>query len=313
MSQWKILITDGLHRDGQALLNSVAQVDDRTGITAETLETVIGEYDAMIVRSRTQVAAALIERGQHLKVIGRAGVGVDNIDVEAAAARAVTVVNTPTATSRAVAEHTLALMFALARSLPRADAAMKNGQWIKKELVGIELYGKVLGIIGMGNIGRLVAQAAEALGIQVLGYDPFLPVDEIQERGAEPVSLEQLYSQADLISLHMPLNAETRGMINQQALEGMKPGVYLVCAARGGMIDESALLQALESGQVAGVGLDVFALEPPGQSELVTYPQVIATPHIAAQTAEAQTRAAVDIAEEVLAALRGDPLRWKVV
>ncbi len=283
------------------------------GIAAADLESAISEYDAMIVRSRTQVTAALIQRGRRLKVIGRAGVGVDNIDLKAAAARAVTVVNSPTATSRAVAEHTLALMFALARSLPRAAAAMKAGQWIKKELVGIELYEKVLGIIGMGNIGRLVAQAATALGAQVLGYDPYLPASEIKQHRAEPATLEQLFSRADFISLHMPLNAETRGMIDQQALQRMKPGVYLVCTARGGLVDERALLQALESGHVAGAGLDVFAVEPPGRSELIAHPQVIATPHIAAQTSEAQARAAIDIAQEVMAALRGDPLRWKVV
>lgn len=313
MSQWKILITDGLNHNGTAILKSVAQVDDRMGIAAADLESAISEYDAMIVRSRTQVTAALIQRGRRLKVIGRAGVGVDNIDLKAAAARAVTVVNSPTATSRAVAEHTLALMFALARSLPRAAAAMKAGQWIKKELVGIELYEKVLGIIGMGNIGRLVAQAATALGAQVLGYDPYLPASEIKQHRAEPATLEQLFSRADFISLHMPLNAKTRGMIDQQALQRMKPGVYLVCTARGGLVDESALLQALESGHVAGAGLDVFAVEPPGRSELIAHPQVIATPHIAAQTAEAQARAAIDIAQEVMAALKGDPLRWKVV
>lgn len=313
MSQWKILITDGLNHNGTAILKSVAQVDDRMGIAAADLESAISEYDAMIVRSRTQVTAALIQRGRRLKVIGRAGVGVDNIDLKAAAARAVTVVNSPTATSRAVAEHTLALMFALARSLPRAAAAMKAGQWIKKELVGIELYEKVLGIIGMGNIGRLVAQAATALGAQVLGYDPYLPASEIKQHRAEPATLEQLFSRADFISLHMPLNDETRGMIDQQALQRMKPGVYLVCTARGGLVDERALLQALESGHVAGAGLDVFAVEPPGRSELIAHPQVIATPHIAAQTSEAQARAAIDIAQEVMAALRGDPLRWKVV
>lgn len=307
------MITDGLNHNGTAILKSVAQVDDRMGIAAADLESAISEYDAMIVRSRTQVTAALIQRGRRLKVIGRAGVGVDNIDLKAAAARAVTVVNSPTATSRAVAEHTLALMFALARSLPRAAAAMKAGQWIKKELVGIELYEKVLGIIGMGNIGRLVAQAATALGAQVLGYDPYLPASEIKQHRAEPATLEQLFSRADFISLHMPLNDETRGMIDQQALQRMKPGVYLVCTARGGLVDERALLQALESGHVAGAGLDVFAVEPPGRSELIAHPQVIATPHIAAQTAEAQARAAIDIAQEVMAALRGDPLRWKVV
>jgi D-3-phosphoglycerate dehydrogenase len=240
-------------------------------------------------------------------------VGVDNIDLAAANTHGVTVVNSPLATSQAVAEHTLGLMLSLARSIPRGDAGMKSGQWLKKDLQGVEIRGKVLGVIGMGNIGSTVAQLAAALGMQVLGFDSLVSPADIQERGADPVTLGELYSRSDFITIHVPLNQETRNMINGQALGLMKRGVRLVCAARGGVIDETALLGALESGQVAGAALDVFRQEPPGVSALVTHPEVVATPHIGAQTVEAQSRAARDIAQEVLSALKGGPLRWRVV
>jgi phosphoglycerate dehydrogenase-like enzyme len=212
-----------------------------------------------------------------------------------------------------VAEQTLASMLALARQIPRADAAMKAGQWIKKELEGIELYGKVLGIVGLGHIGAEVARRAAAMGMSVLGHDPFIPEQVIRQRGADPAPLPELYARSDFISLHVPLTPETRGMVNGQSLGLMKRGVRLVCTARGGIIDETALLGALETGQVAGAALDVFAKEPPGLTALVAHPNVIATPHVSAQTAEAQARAAEDIAHEVLATLRGEALRWKVV
>ncbi len=313
MPTWKIMITDGLHPSGLAILRSVAQVDECTGISPEALLREIETYDALIVRSRTRVSAAVFEAAKSLKVVGRAGVGVDNIDLAAATTHGVTVVNTPLSTTLAVVEHTLALMFALAREIPRADAAMKAGQWLKAELEGIELQGKVLGIVGMGNIGSAVASRAAALGMTVLGYDALLPAEVIRQRGAHAVSLAELYARSDFISLHVPLSPETRGMINGQTLALMKRGVRLICTARGGIIDETALLGALESGQVAGAALDVFVKEPPGLTALVAHPRVIATPHIAAQTREAQERAAVDVAQEVLAALRGEPLRWRVV
>lgn len=313
MPTWNILIADGLSENGLEVLRPAAGVENCAGISAEELLENIGRFDALIVRSRTKVTAAVFEAGARLRVVGRAGVGVDNIDLAAAATNKVTVVNAPVSTSLAVAEQTLGLMFSLARSIPRADAAMKSGLWIKKELEGVELYGKVLGIMGVGNIGAAVAQRAAALGMTVIGYDPFLPGDAIQERGASPVSLNELYAQADFISLHMPLSPETRNLINGQALGLMKRGVRLICTARGGVIDETALLGALESGQVAGAALDVFAKEPPGLTALVAHPNVIATPHMSAQTSEAQTRAALDIAHEVLAALRNEPLRWRVV
>lgn len=313
MPEWKILIADGLEENGLALLRDVAEVEDRSGIGAGELLSTLGAYDALIVRGRTKVTAEILDAAGRLKVIGRAGVGVDNIDLTAASAHGVTVVNAPTSTTIAVAELTLALMLALSRQIPRADADMKTGQWTKNQLMGTELFGKTLGVVGMGNIGSSVAGRAACLGMVVTGYDALLSEEEIRNRGAAPVDLETLYRQSDFITLHVPLLPETRNMINGQTIGLMKRGVRLVCAARGGVIDETALLGALESGQVAGAALDVYASEPPGMHALVAHPQVIATPHIGAQTAEAQARAAADIAAEVLAALKGEPLRWRVV
>jgi D-3-phosphoglycerate dehydrogenase len=313
MPAYNILIADGLEGNGQAILHSSARVDDRSGISPEELLQVIQDYDALIVRSRTKVTPQVFEVAGRLKVVGRAGVGVDNINLEAAKARGVTVVNAPTSTSLAVAELTIGLMLAMVREIPRADAGMKQGAWRKKELGGMELHGKTLGILGMGRIGAEVGVRAAAFGMSVLGYDPLIPAGEITRRGAEPVSLDELYARSDFISLHLPLTGETRSMVGEQAFRRMKRGARIVCAARGGIIDEPALLAALQSGQVAGAALDVFASEPPGASALVRHPQVIATPHIGAQTAEAQSRAAEDIANEVLAALKGEPLRWKVI
>lgn len=312
MGNWKILVTDGLHEDGLAILRAGADLADRTGIHAEELLQIVGLYDALIVRSRTKVTASVLAAAPRLRVVGRAGVGVDNIDLAAARAQGVVVVNAPQSTSQAVAEHTLGLLLSLARQIPRADAAMKAGQWLKKDLQGVELKGKVLGVIGVGNIGRLVARYGSALGMIPLGHDPLVSAGQIQENGAEPVTLEELFARSDFITLHIPLTPETRGLINEHSISQMKRGVRLVCTARGGIIDEPALLAALESGQVAGAALDVFAQEPPVFSGLATHPGVIATPHIAAQTEEAQKRAAEDVAAEVLAALRGEPLRWKV-
>ena len=315
MTRWKILITDGLKPAGQAILSQEAEVDDRNGISAEELLAVIGNYDAVIVRSRTKITAEVLEAGApRLKVVGRAGVGVDNIDLEAAKARGIKVVNAPQASTNAVAELAIGLMFALARRLTEADASMKRGEWLKKHLTGTELHGKTLGVVGMGRIGSRVGALAKALGMEVIGYDPLIPAEEISRRGAQPVAtLPELYAQADVITLHVPLTPETRGMVNAEAFAQMKPGVMLICAARGGVIDEEALYHALESGQVGGAGLDVFATEPPGASPLVSHPRVVATPHIGAQTKEAQTRVATDIAAEVLAALDGKPLRWQIV
>lgn len=312
MSAWRILLTDGLEEIGQTILRQYAQVDERTGITAEELLQVIGEYDAMIVRGRTKVTAAVFEAGKSLKVVGRAGVGVDNIDLNAAKAHGVTVVNSPTATTLAVAELTLALMLAVVREIPRADAGMKAGKWLKKEMEGGELWKKTLGVIGFGRIGAAVAQRAAAFDMNILGYDPLIPAEEIKARGGKPVSFDELLAQSDIITLHIPLTADSRSLLNADAFGKMKTGVRIICAARGGVIDEDALLAALDSGKVAAAGLDVFSTEPPGLSPLVAHPRVVCAPHIGAQTAEAQVRAADDIANEVLAGLKGETLRWKV-
>lgn len=312
MTTYKILITDGLDASGQSILRQSAEVNDQSGISADDLLKIIPEYDALIVRGRTKVTASVMEAASRLKVIGRAGVGVDNIDLEAAKRHGVTVVNAPTSTSLAVAELTFGLLLALAREIPRADAAMKQGKWLKKELEGVELNGKTLGVIGFGRIGMEVGKRAAAFGMNVIAYDPLISEDEIKRRGAEPASLQDLYAWSDFISLHMPLTVDTRDMVGRQAFSQMKDGVRLVCAARGGIIDESALVEALNSGKVSGAALDVFGVEPPGLTEAVSHPRVIATPHVGAQTAEAQSRASEDIAHEVLSALRGESLRWRV-
>jgi D-3-phosphoglycerate dehydrogenase len=313
MSNWKVLITDGLSDKGIAVLSAAAQVDNKPDISADDLLKVAGEYDAFVVRGRTKVTTAVFEMATKLKVVGRAGVGVDNIDLTAARGHGVTVVNAPKSTSLAVAELALGMMFCLARMIPKADTTMKQGQWIKKQLEGVELNGKALGIVGMGNIGTAIAQKAKFLGMRTMGYDPLISAEEIKKRGAEPVPLAELYGKADFITFHLPLTPESKGMVNGQAFAQMKRGVRVVDAARGGIIDETALLGALESGQVAAAALDVFATEPPGLTALVAHPNVVATPHIGAQTEEAQDRAAEDIASEVLAALKGEPLRWKIV
>jgi D-3-phosphoglycerate dehydrogenase len=312
MTQYNILITDGLDETGQSLLRASAQVDDRNNISADDLLKAIPDYDGLIVRGRTKVTASVMEAASKLKVIGRAGVGVDNIDLEAAKKHNITVVNAPMSTTLAVAELAFGLMLALAREIPRADAGMKQGKWLKKELEGVELNGKTLGVIGFGRIGAEIGKRASAFGMNVIAYDPLISEDEIKRRGAEPVSVQDLYAWSDFISLHLPLNVQTRDMMGAQAFSEMKDGVRIVCAARGGIIDETELVKALNSGKVAGAALDVFSAEPPGLTEAVSHPRVIGTPHVGAQTIEAQSRASEDIAAEVLSALQGKELRWKV-
>jgi len=312
MPEYTVLIADGLAEDGQSILRNFARVDDFTAISPEKLLEVISEYDALIVRGRTKVTEQVFNAANKLKVIGRAGVGVDNIDLESAIAHGVVVVNAPLSTTLAVAELTFGLLLSLARSIPKADAGMKQGQWLKKDLKGVELNGSTLGVIGMGRIGTELCKRATAFGMKILGYDPYVYGEEIRQRGARPASLNDLYAQSDYISLHLPLTDDTRSMFNEKTFRQMKRGVRIVCAARGGIIDEPALLAALESGQVAGAALDVFDTEPPGASALIKHPNVIATPHIGAQTSEAQLRAGIDIANEVLAVLQNKSPRWKI-
>jgi len=314
MTSWKVLITDGLDENGKAILRRSVEVTDQPGISADDLLKVVDEFDALIVRGRTKVNAAVFEAGKKLKVVGRAGVGVDNIDLAAAKAKGVTVVNSPLATTTAVAELTLGLMLSAVRELPRADASMKAGKWLKKEFEGAELSGKVLGVMGFGRIGAAVAKRAAAFDMKVLGFDPLIPAEEIKKRGGQPVTMDELLKRSDMITMHLPLTADTKNMLNTGAFAKMKQGVYIICAARGGVIDETALLEALNSGKAAGAALDVLTVEPPTAElgALVGHAKLIVTPHIGAQTVEAQGRAANDISEEILAALEGKPLRWKV-
>jgi D-3-phosphoglycerate dehydrogenase len=312
MPNHKILISDGLDARGQSILRASADVDYRASTTAEELLNLIPNYDALIIRGQSRVTSDVIDVAPQLKVVGRAGVGVDNIDLEAAKKKNITVVNAPTSTTTAVAELAFGLLLAIAREIPRADATMKQGQWNKKQFEGVELNGKTLGIIGFGRIGIEVGKRAVAFGMNVVVYDPNVTEHELEHADAEPVSIQDLFAWSDFISLHLPLNVQTRDLIGPMALSQMKDGVRIISTARGGIINESALLDALNQGKVAGVALDVFEKEPPGLTELVSHPRVITTPHIGAQTAEAQSRAAEDIANEVMAALRGKSLRWKV-
>lgn len=313
MPNYKVLITDGLDERGQSILRAAADVDYHEKVAADDLIKLVSDCDALIVRGQSRVTSAVIEAGSRLRVIGRAGVGVDNIDLDAAKKHNVTVVNAPTATTVAVAELTFALLLAVARGIPRADTTMKQGRWAKKEFEGVELHGKTLGIIGFGRIGMEVARRAAAFGMSVIIYDPNVKEHELVHGNAEPVSLQDLFAWSDFISLHLPLNVQTRDLLGPLAFSQMKDGVRIISTARGGIIDEAALLDALNAGKVAGVGLDVFEKEPPGLTPLVSHPCVIATPHIGAQTVEAQARAAADIAQEVLSVLQGKTPRWKVV
>ena len=309
----KILVSDGLAEAGLQLLRSVGEVVSNPKITADEVIATLPEYHALVVRSRTKVNAKVIAAGSNLKVIGRAGVGVDNIDVAAAVAKGITVVNSPLAATVAVAEHTLGLMLALARLIPAADASLKQGKWEKSAFMGGELSGKTLGLIGLGRIGAMVANRAAAFGMKIIACDPYLNDAQISERGANPATQDAVIAQADYISLHLPLTSETQGMLGAAQFAAMKKGARLVCAARGGVVDEAALRAALDSGQVAGAALDVFADEPPKSGSIAEHPKVIATPHVGAQTHEAQTRAGIAIAEEVVAVLQGQEPRWRVL
>jgi len=309
---FKVLITDGLEKEGIEIINAAGEAVNKKGIEADELLQVIGEYDGLIVRGRTKVTKEVFEAAKNLKAVGRAGVGVDNIDLAAAKEHGVTVVNAPTSTTIAVAELAFGLMLALVREIPRGDASMKQEQWIKKDLMGKEIYGKTLGIVGYGNIGRRLSKYAQALGMKVICYNRRRDLDEVRSTGAEPVTLEEIYAQSDIISFHLPLNADSKYMVNDETFARMKDGVLIVDVARGGVIEEAALLRALESGKVAGAALDVFEKEPPVDWAIAKHPKVIAVPHIGGQTEEAQLRVAGDIASEVMNVLQGKELRWKI-
>lgn len=311
--RWKILLTDGLAPISDPELLGKVDLDDRKGITPDELLTIIGNYDAVIVRGRTKITEEVLSAAKNLKVVGRMGVGVDNIDLKAASKHQITVVNAPVATTVSVAELTLGLMLSLIRHIPKADAGMKSGKWLKKESAGTELYQKTLGVIGFGNIGEQVAKRALAFDMRVLAYDPIRSEEDVRSAGVEPVSLEELLKQSDFITMHIPHIDSTHYLLNEENFKLMKDGVRIICAARGGVLQESALLAALESGKVAGAALDVFEHEPPGADPLPMHPKVVATPHLGAQTKEAQLRAGFDILSEVVIALEGGKLRWKIV
>ena len=309
---YRVLVTEPLSEEGLARLRQSAQVDLRTGLSPAELVAVIGDYDALIVRSRTQVTAELLQAGTRLKIVARAGSGVDNIDVEAATRYGVLVVNAPLGNTVAVAEHTFGLMLALARHIPAADAAMKGGGWPKSALIGRELRGKTLGIIGLGRIGAALARRAAAFEMRLVAYDPFVSADYAARLGVEMMGLDALLQEADFVSVHIPGNERTRGLIDAARLAMMKPTAILINCARGGIVDEAALAQALAEGRLGGAGLDVFVHEPPGLTELVRSPRVVCTPHLGASTEEAQESCACDVVEQVLAVLDGQPPRYPV-
>jgi D-3-phosphoglycerate dehydrogenase len=298
----KILICDGLDESGLRILRASGGVeaDMPDGLGAAEIKAVLPGYDAMIVRSRTRVSADLIESAQRLKVVGRAGTGVDNIDVESASERGILVMNTPGANAVAAAEHTLALMLALARHVPQATDSMRRGLWEKKKFVGTELYHQTLGIIGLGKIGSIVADRALSLKMEVLAYDPHIVPEMAAVLGAESVSLDDLLARSDFITIHTPLTDMTRRMLNRDTLAKTKPGVRILNCARGGLVDEEALFEYLSMGHVAGAALDVFEKEPPEGSPLLGLQNVIFTPHLGASSLQAQENVSRAIASQVL-------------
>lgn len=311
---WKVLLTDGLSEINDPDLLAAVELIDKKGISQEELVEVISEIDAIVIRGRTKITQEVISIAKNLKVIGRLGVGVDNIDLIAAETQGVTVVNTPISTTISVAELTMGLMLSLIRDIPRADAGMKAEQWLKKDLIGTELYRKTLGILGFGNIAKAVCRRSLAFGMKVLTYAYPSPEKDIQSLGVNSVSFDELLKQSDIITIHVPHTTSTHYMVNAESINKMKDGVLIIDTSRGGVIEGNALLEALESGKVAGAALDVFEVEPPIAGDpLSTHPRVVATPHIGAQTKEAQLRAGHDLVSEVLAALEEKPLRWRVV
>ena len=298
----RVLVSDNLSARGIEILRSAegVEVDVKTGLKPEELKAVIGDYDALVIRSGTKVTADVLEHATRLKVIGRAGIGVDNVDVPEATKRGIVVMNTPGGNAVTTAEHALALIMSLVRNIPQATMSMKQGKWEKKRFQGHELCGKTLGVVGLGNIGSIVADRAQGLKMKVVAYDPYISEDRAASLGVELVDLDELYRRSDIITIHVPLLDETRNLINADAIAKMKDGVYIVCAARGGIVDEDALLQALESGKVAGAALDVFREEPPGLTPLVAHDRVVCTPHLGASTVEAQEAVAIQVAEQIV-------------
>ena len=302
----KVLVSDVLGEIGIKMFQEEPgiEVDVNTGLEPDELKSIIGAYDALVIRSATKVTEEILEAGKRLKVVGRAGIGLDNVDIPAATKRGVVVMNTPTGNVITTAEHTIAMMMALTRNIPWGTSTLKAGLWEKKKLQGREVFNKVLGVIGLGKIGSIVADRARGLKMQVIVHDPFVAPEQIEKAGFEAVSLEQLYRRADYITLHVPKMKDTLGLLNKAAFDQMKDGVMIINCARGGIVEEGDLNEALAAGKVAGAALDVFEHEPPGACPLFDIDRVICTPHLGASTLEAQTNVAVQVAEQIIAYLR---------
>lgn len=308
----KILVADPLAEEGIEALKRQAEVDVKLKLKPEELKSIIGDYEALIVRSETKATADIIEAGKKLQVIARAGVGLDNIDVEAATRKGIVVVNAPTGNTIAAAEHAIALMMALARHVPQASARLKSGVWQRSEYMGTELRGKTLGVVGLGNVGSAVARRAQAFEMRLIGYDPFVSSEYAHNLGVELVSMDKLIKESDFITLHLPLTSDTKGLIGAKELGKMKPTARIINCARGGLVDEEALCKAVEAGKIAGAAVDVFVKEPVTDSVLFKSDKIIVTPHLGASTAEAQASVALEVVEQVLAVLKGQPARYAV-
>jgi len=302
----KVLVCDPIHEEGiEKLRQAGFEVDVNPTIVPETLRKVVSSYDVLIVRSRTRVTKEIIEAGRRLRVIGRAGVGLDNIDVETAKERGIVILNTQEAAANAAAELTIGLIISLARSIPRADRSMKEGKWIKEQLMGWELRDKTIGIIGVGNVGVIVARFAKALGMKILITKRTPPAPELlKELEAKFVVLKELLQRSDVVTIHVPLTEETKHMVGAQEIRLMKKGAFLINTSRGAIVDEKALLDSLKSGKLGGAALDVYETEPPKDLSLISLPNVICTPHIGAQTERAQRTVAVSIAEKIVNLLK---------
>ena len=308
----RILVAEPIAAEGIELLRSSHEVDERPGLTRDELCAVLPEYDALIVRSQVHVDAGLIAAGTRLVVIGRAGVGVDNVDLDAATRAGIMVVNAPTGNTIAAAEHTLALLYGLARRTAQADASVRRGEWKRAEFTGLELRGRTLGIVGLGKIGQAIAVRANAMEMTVLAVDPYVTAEQAANHGVELVELDELLSRADVVTVHVPLTRATRGLIGKRAIARLKPGSIVLNVARGGVVDEAAVAEALESGHLGGAGVDVFEHEPPTDSPLLAAPNTLLTPHLGASTAEAQILVAEEVAAQVLDVLEGRSARYAV-
>ena len=308
----KVLATDGTSPEGVACIKSCAQLDIKPALKPEELLAIIGDYEGLIIRSASQVTAQVIEAGKKLMVIGRAGVGIDNIDVNAATQRGIIVVNSPTGNTIAAAEHTIGLMMSLARHIPQANASLKAGQWLKSKYTGIEVRNKTIGIIGLGNIGSAVARRCQGLEMKVIAFDPFVSAERAKQLMVTMVSLEELFKTSDFITIHTPLNATTKGLITEKEIALMKPSVRIINCARGGLIDEELLAKVITEKKIAGAAIDVFSKEPTTESPLFSKDNVVVTPHLGASTAEAQVTAAKDVAEQIVDVLNGRPARYAV-